>query len=146
GMVLGQLHDMDNHTEEQNASTNWLLNDVYSMKTAALIRYTTTLGAILTHQNVNVEDNHFDPKKAMYDFGEKFGLAFQIQDDLDDYQQDQLEDVNSLPHIVGVKEAQSVLDQYLFSTQEILANTVEQDQQFDRRLLDDFVSLIGDKK
>ncbi|MGO3521411.1 polyprenyl synthetase family protein [Leuconostoc mesenteroides] len=146
GMVLGQIHDMDNHTEEQNASTNWLLNDVYSMKTAALIRYTTTLGAILTHQNVNVEDNHFDPKKAMYDFGEKFGLAFQIQDDLDDYQQDQLEDVNSLPHIVGVKEAQSVLDQYLFSTQEILANTVEQDQQFDRRLLDDFVSLIGDKK
>ena len=57
-MVLGQLHDMDNHSEEQNASTNWLLNDVYSMKTAALIRYTTTLGAILTHQNVNVEDNH----------------------------------------------------------------------------------------
>ena len=90
GMVLGQLHDMDNHTEEQNVSTNWLLNDVYSMKTAALIRYTTTLGAIVTHQNGNVEDTHFDPKKAMYDFGEKFGLAFQIQDDLDDYQQDQL--------------------------------------------------------
>ena len=54
--------------------------------------------------------------------------------------------MNSLTLLVGVKEAQSMLDQYLFSTQEILANTVEQDQQFDRRLLDDFVSLIGDKK
>lgn len=144
GMVLGQIYDMDNHNNEQNIDDKWLINNVYTMKTAALLRFSALTGAILSDQHTS--DTERSIKEMMYNFGENFGLAFQIQDDLDDYAQDQLEDINSLPHLLGVTGAKSVLEKHLSLAQKSLDDTVKQNKQFNRNLLDDFINLIGDKK
>ncbi|MFZ2590685.1 MAG: polyprenyl synthetase family protein, partial [Leuconostoc citreum] len=51
GMVIGQIHDMQNHGHQKSDVTyDWLLNDVYAPKTAALISYATDIGGKLSQE------------------------------------------------------------------------------------------------
>ena len=146
GMVLGQIHDMQNHDgAESDFDQESLLSLIYKPKTAALLRYAAQAGALLVKGSANDETFNPDLVTKIADFGEKLGLAFQIQDDLDDFQQDTTESVNALPHLVGVTTAERMRDDYLNDAYKILNDIKLNDQRFHPELLSELITFIGDK-
>lgn len=146
GMVLGQIHDMQNHDgAESDFDQESLLSLIYQPKTAALLRYAAQAGALLVKGSANDETFNPDLVTKIADFGEKLGLAFQIQDDLDDFQQDTTESVNALPHLVGVTTAERMSDDYLNDAYKILNDIKLNDQRFHPELLSELITFIGDK-
>lgn len=143
GMVLGQVHDMQNHNAQGVSDKDWLINDVYVPKTAALLQYAALSGGRLAYFSETVE--HTQTNQDLFNIGSHFGIAFQIQDDLDDFDQDDQEDVGSLPHLIGVAAARHQRDQYLAKAQQLVTEVSKRETSFDRTLLDDFLNLIGDK-
>jgi len=143
GMVLGQVHDMQNHNAQGVSDKDWLINDVYVPKTAALLQYAALSGGRLAYFSETVE--HTQTNQDLFNIGRHFGIAFQIQDDLDDFDQDDQEDVGSLPHLIGVAAARQQRDQYLAKAGQLLTEVSKRETSFDRTLLDDFLNLIGDK-
>lgn len=143
GMVLGQVHDMQNHNAQGVSDKDWLINDVYVPKTAALLQYAALSGGRLAYFSETVE--HTQTNQDLFNIGSHFGIAFQIQDDLDDFDQDDQEDVGSLPHLIGVAAARQQRDQYLAKAGQLLTEVSKRETSFDRTLLDDFLNLIGDK-
>ena len=73
GMIHGQLLDLSHGCANSDA----LLN-ICKYKTGALFTGALTAGAALGGAGIKI-------KAALRDFGENFGLAFQIADDLDDF-------------------------------------------------------------
>ncbi|MFZ2590488.1 MAG: polyprenyl synthetase family protein, partial [Leuconostoc citreum] len=72
------------------------------------------------------------------------GLAFQIQDDIDDFDQDNDEAVDSLPHLVGMAAAKRTRNDLLADARQRLTNIAQREASFDRQLLDEFLDLIGE--
>ncbi|MGX7042167.1 polyprenyl synthetase family protein [Leuconostoc holzapfelii] len=144
GMVIGQVHDMQNHGQSTQPETAWLLEAVYTPKTAALLMFAAKLGSQLALDNETNQPNKARMVQEMTQFGLAFGLAFQIQDDLDDFDQDDLEDVSALPHLIGVAAAGAMRDRYIQDARQRLTSITALSQTFDRTLLDDFLNLIGD--
>lgn len=73
----GQQYDMD--FEEQDDVTIEQYVEMIRLKTSVLLGAACEMGAIMGGADMNV-------RKALYTFGEKLGLAFQLQDDyLDTY-------------------------------------------------------------
>lgn len=78
GMIGGQVIDINSEKE----LTKELLLETYKLKTGALIRCATVCGAILAGAD--------EEKIALSEaYGEKLGLAFQIIDDILDYEGDE---------------------------------------------------------
>ena len=103
GMVLGQA--IDCHFENQNLDLEQI-KILHTNKTAKLIAASLEMGAIISGQN--------ELAKALYDFGIKLGLLFQIQDDILDVTQSSQEagkttqndgDKNSFVTLLGLEEA-----------------------------------------
>ncbi|MFH0348917.1 polyprenyl synthetase family protein [Leuconostoc citreum] len=144
GMVIGQIHDMQNHGHQKSDVTyDWLLNDVYAPKTAALISYAADIGGKLSQEMASTLV-HPKTQYDLYQFGYDFGLAFQIQDDIDDFDQDNDEAVDSLPHLVGMAAAKRTLNDLLADARQRLTNIAQREASFDRQLLDEFLDLIGE--
>ncbi len=144
GMVIGQIHDMQNHGHQKSDVTyDWLLNDVYAPKTAALISYATDIGGKLSQEMASTLV-HPKTQYDLYQFGYDFGLAFQIQDDIDDFDQDNDEAVDSLPHLVGMAAAKRTRNDLLADARQRLTNIAQREASFDRQLLDEFLDLIGE--
>ena len=144
GMVIGQIHDMQNHGHQKSDVTyDWLLNDVYAPKTAALISYAADLGGKLSQEMASTLV-HPKTQYDLYQFGYDFGLAFQIQDDIDDFDQDNDEAVDSLPHLVGMAAAKRTRNDLLADARQRLTNIAQREASFDRQLLDEFLDLIGE--
>lgn len=144
GMVIGQVHDMQNHGQNLQTATDWLLQEIYTPKTAALIQFAAQLGAQLATLAPELAPESAQIKQAMAQFGLDFGLAFQIQDDLDDFDQDDTSAIGALPHLIGVSAAQALRDRYLQDASQQLTQLATLGLPFDRTLLDDFLTLIGD--
>lgn len=144
GMVIGQVHDMQNHGQNLQTATDWLLQEIYTPKTAALIQFAAQLGAQLATLTPELAPESAQIKQAMVQFGLDFGLAFQIQDDLDDFDQDDTSAIGALPHLIGVSAAQALRDRYLQDASQQLTQLATLGLPFDRTLLDDFLTLIGD--
>lgn len=144
GMVIGQVHDMQNHGQNLQTATDWLLQEIYTPKTAALIQFSAQLGAQLATLTPGLAPESAQIKQAMAQFGLDFGLAFQIQDDLDDFDQDDTSAIGALPHLIGVSAAQALRDRYLQDASQQLTQLATLRLPFDRTLLDDFLTLIGD--
>lgn len=144
GMVIGQVHDMQNHGQNLQTATDWLLQEIYTPKTAALIQFAAQLGAQLATLTPGLAPESAQIKQAMAQFGLDFGLAFQIQDDLDDFDQDDTSAIGALPHLIGVSAAQALRDRYLQDASQQLTQLATLGLPFDRTLLDDFLTLIGD--
>ena len=144
GMVIGQIHDMQNHGHQKSDVTyDWLLNDVYAPKTAALISYAVDIGGKLSQEMASTLV-HPKTQYDLYQFGYDFGLAFQIQDDIDDFDQDNDEAVDSLPHLVGMAAAKRTRNDLLADARQRLTNIAQREASFDRQLLDEFLDLIGE--
>lgn len=100
GMVGGQFSDMQ-ATNQAEISLNDLAQ-LHRRKTGALLAYAVVAGGILTDQSQVVQ-------QALGTFGFAFGLAFQIKDDLLDLQQDDTENKQSYPYLLGVNGAKHEL-------------------------------------
>ncbi len=72
GMVAGQVQDMLSENSEPDEDT---LEFIHRCKTAALIRASVKVGAILSRRGDNVID-------AVTEYGDNIGLAFQVIDDI----------------------------------------------------------------
>jgi len=92
GMIAGQVHDMEG---EQRAPTAHLLESIHRAKTGALIRASVRMGAIYAGASE-------DELKALSEYGEHIGLAFQIVDDVLDVEQSS----ESLGKTAGKDQAQ----------------------------------------
>ena len=68
----GQQHDMDFESRENVTVEEYL--EMIRLKTAVLLGFSLEAGAILS-------DASSSDQKALYHFGEKLGIAFQLQDD-----------------------------------------------------------------
>lgn len=79
GMIGGQVLDLEN---EERQVTIQVLNDMHSRKTGALICASLLAGAL----NAGCSEEEY---LKLQDFGNKLGLAFQIQDDILDVIGDQ---------------------------------------------------------
>lgn len=77
GIVGGQTADIEAENSKEKISLEHL-NFIHKYKTGALFKFSLAAGAILGGAN----DKQIDAVKA---FGEKFGLAFQIKDDILDF-------------------------------------------------------------
>lgn len=98
GMVGGQAIDLG----AQKAKTVLdELNTIHKLKTGALIK-ATALGAAF------ISSSKFQDHIQMSEYGEYLGLAFQIADDLLDYNPEDLEP-GSYPAIIGYGEAEQKL-------------------------------------
>ncbi|MCD7113183.1 polyprenyl synthetase family protein [Limosilactobacillus agrestis] len=110
GMVAGQARDIEG--EHQHLSLNQL-RYLHRQKTGALIRYAVLAGGIMMNQSTEV-------KQELAAFGENYGLAFQIYDDLMDVlstaeemgkavHKDAGEQKNTYPGLLGVDGAKEQL-------------------------------------
>lgn len=77
GMIAGQVHDIEGEGKPPDAKT---LDTIHRAKTGALLRSSVRMGAI--YANAPAEQ-----LKALTQFGEHIGLAFQIVDDVLDVEE-----------------------------------------------------------
>ena len=100
GMVAGQVMDM----AATNADTITLdqAKAIHYRKTSALIAYAAIAGGIMAHASEAV-------KEQLWNFSMAYGLAFQIKDDLDGLGQDDDEDKQAYPTLLGVQGAVDAL-------------------------------------
>ena len=120
GMVGGQIKDI--HSKEINTVQN--LDIMHSQKTGRLIQASLETSAILS--GLDQKDI-----EALNKYGEKIGLAFQIQDDIIDIEspssisgKDQGSDINqnkiTYPSIVGLEESRTRARELASEAKEIL--------------------------
>ncbi len=106
GMVLGQALDL--YAEQKSLSLGQL-STIHRLKTGALIRASVQLGAIAANATTK-------QLKALEDYAEHLGLAFQIQDDILDVEgdtdtlgkpqgADQALNKSTYPELLGLNEA-----------------------------------------
>lgn len=104
GMVYGQVLDM-------NPRDNYSLEDVKKIhlhKTKDLISLSIMAGGLIA----NFDDNKLS---VLEEISYYFGLAFQIKDDIDDYQEKSSDLINqkaTYPAVVGLKESKRILIDY----------------------------------
>jgi geranylgeranyl diphosphate synthase type II len=108
GMIGGQLLDISVSSEEM---TEKILKELIQKKTGALITAAVKIGAILGEAD--------SPQmKAMTEFGENIGLAFQTRDDILDSKEDTQENIQIRPNSVsflGLKKTEERLKKYVDS-------------------------------
>ncbi|WEV54912.1 polyprenyl synthetase family protein [Leuconostocaceae bacterium ESL0723] len=139
GMVLGQYHDLANHGESQYQNSQELLAAIYRPKTAALMTYAALAGAIVLAWPPMAQ-------ATLVRWADLFGLSYQIQDDLDDYQQDNGEDIQSLPHLVGLEKAQSLQADMLEMAKVALRDLMKMVPGYDASLLIDLTKQLGEQE
>lgn len=84
GMAAGQALDI---AEMQQAISTEMLNNIYQLKTGALLSASVELGILCANQNQLTPDI----KNGLALFGRHIGLAFQIQDDILDMESSELD-------------------------------------------------------
>lgn len=116
GMVAGQARDIEGVGQQLNLDQ---LRYLHRQKTGALLRYAVVAGGILSGENDTVLD-------ALATFGARFGLAFQIKDDILDVtstpeelgkpvHQDAAENKNTYPELLGLAGARQKLTEAVAS-------------------------------
>lgn len=140
GMVAGQA--MDIHNEGYRLELDQL-KVLHQKKTGALLRYSVLAGGIISRQDATVND-------LLAHFGELYGLAFQIYDDLMDIlgteqemgkavHKDQGEHKNTYPGLLGIAETKHQLALALQGAQNVQHQLAEQTS-CDFELLDEFLA------
>ncbi|MCO0831724.1 polyprenyl synthetase family protein [Fructobacillus sp. W13] len=137
GMVYGQVLDMQNHdTVKDSVALAKVLDQVYQKKTADLLIAAALIGG-------HYLDLKPDALALVEKYAQSLGLLFQIQDDVDDYEQDEEEGVVSLVHLVGMDRAKAMVDELLADAEVALCALSDMEPTFDKSLLEDLIKLIG---
>ncbi|MCM0597764.1 polyprenyl synthetase family protein [Periweissella fabaria] len=134
GMVGGQVADMlGNELTYSHAE----LVSVHNLKTGALLSYAAAAGGILAQvSNELVQD--------LSEFGLKYGLAFQIEDDILDVNDSVDIEKNTYPHLLGLVGAKQELASVVDATQAKLAGIASK-QAFDLELVAGLLSYFERK-
>lgn len=122
GMVAGQAEDI---TSEEKQLTVDQLEQLHLLKTGALISYSVMAAGIISQQDSLI-------LSLLQQFGEAYGLAFQIYDDILDVtateqqlgkavDKDQQEHKNTYPGLLGLTGAKQALNQALTQTRQLRA-------------------------
>lgn len=98
GMAGGQMLDLGQDTVWDEAA----LRTMQRMKTGALFAYAAEAGAVVAGAGE-------DERRRLHEFGARFGLAFQLADDLDDAASDGAAGRPSLATLLGPEQARGVL-------------------------------------
>lgn len=120
-MIDGQVGDI---LGEETTYTLEQVQHVHEGKTGALLKYACLAGAQLANADKKQQE-------LIVKYGELFGLAFQIYDDILDIvgsqeklgkkvHKDLNENKNTYPNLLGLKGAQDKLDQVLFQIDDVL--------------------------
>lgn len=128
GMVAGQVGDIEGEHKHLSLTE---LKVVHAKKTGALLRYACQAGALLGQATPA-------QSKLLVEFGEKFGLAFQIYDDILDVtstveqmgkavQKDASENKNTFPILLGLAGAYDELTKTLTAARNCLAQLQKMD-------------------
>lgn len=134
GMVGGQVADM---LGNDVTYTHAQLVGVHNLKTGALLSYAALAGGILAQVTLPVQ-------AELRTFGLKYGLAFQIEDDILD-SNDSVDLVkNTYPHLLGLLGAKDELALVLADTRATLA-TIATMQPFDHELVAGLLSYFERK-
>ncbi len=123
GMVGGQVADL---LEEQGITTLDELLYIHTYKTGSLIVFSIRLGAILAGANEK-------QLQALTEFGEKIGLAFQIQDDILDVigdsdklgktvGSDQMNDKVTYPFFKGMEASKQEVKQLIHTAKDSISD------------------------
>jgi len=104
GMAGGQMLDLE--AKNQNLSQEQILN-LHHLKTGKLLIAAVEIGAILGKATSK-------QKKALVEYGTAIGLAFQIRDDILDFEEEKIKPRNkpdhaSIVNLIGTAEANSQL-------------------------------------
>lgn len=112
-MVAGQYTDIQTTAQQVDQT---VLKTMEEQKTAALINAAVLMGAVIAQVSKPTYE-------ALNQFGAAFGLAFQIADDLADYQsgQDKVEHKATFATMLGVPAAKNYLKQTLADAKAALA-------------------------
>ncbi|MCI1920518.1 MAG: polyprenyl synthetase family protein [Liquorilactobacillus nagelii] len=121
GMVSGQMSDILGENQKLKLAE---LQQLHRQKTGALLLYACQAGAILAGASSKIEN-------LIIIYGQAFGLAFQIYDDILDetsttveqgkrVHKDQTEHKNTYPGLLGISGAQEALAQALEQAAEAL--------------------------
>ncbi len=121
GMIIGQA--LDCYFENHKLSLEQL-QFIHKHKTAKLIAASLKMGAIIANLNIEIQN-------ILYNFGLELGIYFQIRDDIIDFVQDEQTSgktthndthKNSYVNIMGINEAQCVLEQHIKNLKDGLYN------------------------
>lgn len=113
GMIAGQVHDIEG---ERQLPTEALLEKIHRAKTGALLRASVRMGAIYAEANEA-------ELRALTDYGEHIGLAFQIVDDILDVEQtseklgktagkDQAQQKITFPAVYGIEQSRRMAEEH----------------------------------
>lgn len=127
GMIDGQVGDI---LGEETTYTLEQVQHVHEGKTGALLKYACLAGAKLANADKTQED-------LIVKYGQLFGLAFQIYDDILDVigsqeklgkkvHKDLSENKNTYPNLLGLKGAQDKLSEVLLQIDDVLLKLEEQ--------------------
>ncbi|WP_168464114.1 polyprenyl synthetase family protein [Wolbachia endosymbiont of Ctenocephalides felis wCfeT] len=89
GMIKGQV--MDIHADSDK------IKEIHSLKTAKLFAASCEAGAI-------IGDATNEQREILHDYGMNLGLIFQAQDDIEDYEQDETNNLVSVLGKSGIKD------------------------------------------
>ena len=102
GMVAGQLIDIE--AEKLVDLPIEKLIEMHELKTGGLIRASVEGTGIIA--GINEKD-----KSALIEFGRNIGIAFQLADDISDYNPAQAEK-SGFPKLIGIEATRKLLDEY----------------------------------
>ena len=111
GMVGGQMIDLENENKDVSVE---VIGEMYRLKTGALIKAAAVIGCILAGADEEKE-------KAAAVYAEKLGLAFQLIDDILDYEgdevllgkpvgSDQKNNKNTFVSLLGIEECRKIAE------------------------------------
>ncbi|WP_099974916.1 polyprenyl synthetase family protein [Lactobacillus terrae] len=123
GMVAGQVKDMD--SENKKLSFDELV-ELHNEKTGDLIVASVTMGATTADHSLSIN---------LVEYAKKIGLAFQIKDDIDDFQNGEDQNKNTFPNLLGINESEDLLSEYVKDA----LNAVLKEEKFDKNLLVSFL-------
>lgn len=123
GMVAGQMTDI---TKEDKQLTLDELTQLHMQKTADLIIAAITIGASCADHSLS---------KELVEYSQKVGLAFQVKDDLDDYDDGEDSNKNTYPNLLGKEAAEEKLRNLVKDA----FNAVLKEEKFDKHLLVSFL-------
>jgi len=126
-LIDGQILDLQLNKEkimknEDNKNIKDNLKDkifkIYEKKTASFFAFSLSSGALLKPKDK--EDNKIKEYLELYDAGLNFGLAFQLMDDIDDYEKGK--ENFSFPNLFGLDLTKIYIKDYLKKSLKIIEN------------------------
>jgi farnesyl diphosphate synthase len=118
GMVGGQAIDIANAQLKSPKLSLEKILEIHNLKTAKLINAAATMGACLARASRAQSE-------AIAKYSQNLGLAFQIKDDIDDYEQllknKKDTEINNIMNLIGKDEALKYLDKLAIEAKKSLA-------------------------